>query len=261
MPNIPPRAPAPRPPLAELSAEAWLHLLHPAASHGRPALLWFDAEDPRCSCADSASLELALPALLDHRAYLSMNRFRSRRNTRDLVALNALYADLDWYKTESWRASSDAEVETAVLEQLQRAGVPEPSLLLRSGRGLVAIWLINEMPVQALGRWKAAMRSLTELLAIFGADPASKDPCRVFRLPESRNEKSGKRVCVSGGSGLPHDFDMLADVVHISRGRPPPRAVGGRACQPRDAVTRKGRRSHAVGLAPGRQIPADPRGP
>ncbi|PWE50754.1 hypothetical protein DEM26_07615 [Thioclava sp. NG1] len=220
MQSLTSRAYAPRPSIADLTPESYVDLLHPTGHHGRPALLWFQEEIPGSLCASPSALNLALPGLLDGRAYISLNRFHRRRGARQLAALNALYADLDWHKTACWRVHQSGEVKAAILDTLDIANVPEPSVLLNSGRGTAVIWLIDEMPPAALPRWRAAITALNEVLANFGADRASRDPARVFRLPGSRNEKSGKQVRVEGGSGLRHDFDTLSDAIFRASGRP-----------------------------------------
>lgn len=220
MQSLPSSADAPRTSIADLTAESYVDLLHPAGHHGQPALLWFQKETPGSLCASPSALNLALPSLLDGRTYLSLNRFHGRRASRQLAALNALYADLDWHKTARWRDQQPGEVEAAILGALDAANVPAPSVLLNSGRGTALIWLIDQMPPTALPRWRAAIAALNEFLEVFGADRASRDPARVFRLPGSRNEKSGKRVRVEGGSGLRHDFDTLSDAIFRASGRP-----------------------------------------
>lgn len=220
MQSLPSRADAPRTSLADITAESYVDLLHPKGHHGRPALLWFQGEAPANLCASPSALNLALPSLLDGRAYLSLNRFHGRRGSRQLAALNALYADLDWHKSARWRDQQTGNVDFAVLSTLDAANLPSPSVLLHSGRGTALIWLVHEMPPAALPRWKAAIAALNEFLKTFGADRASQDPARVFRLPGSRNEKSGKRVRVAAGSGLRHDFDALADAIFRASGRP-----------------------------------------
>lgn len=220
MQSLTSRAYAPRPSIADLTAESYVDLLHPTGRHGRPALLWFQEDKPGSLCASPSALNLTVPSLLDGRAYISLNRFHKRRGARQLAALNALYADLDWHKTARWREHQSGGVKAAILDTLDIANLPGPSVLLNSGRGTAVIWLIDEMPPAALPRWRAAITALNEVLTNFGADRASRDPARVFRLPGSRNEKSGKQVRVEGGSGLRHDFDTLSDAIFRASGRP-----------------------------------------
>lgn len=115
---------------------------------------------------------------------------------------------------------SAEEVQAAYAGMLLVSGVPQPSVFLQSGRGLAAIWLIQELPAAARPRWQAAMNTLIEISISFGVDKGCKDSSRVFRIPETINEKAGKPVRVSGGSGERHKFDELADRVFIAAGRP-----------------------------------------
>ncbi|QPZ93437.1 hypothetical protein [Thioclava electrotropha] len=149
-----------------------------------------------------------------------MNRFARRRNLDQLKALNALYVDLDWHKTAEWRAQSQDEAEAAILRHVCASNLPAPSMVLRSGRGSALIWLIDEMPPQALPRWQSTMRALGDVFARFGVDRASQEAARIFRLPGSINEKSKRRVRVSGGSAARHDFDALSDEIFQAAGLP-----------------------------------------
>ncbi|WP_156023900.1 hypothetical protein [Thioclava indica] len=206
--------------ISDISPDAYVELLHPKDQHGRPSLLWFEGDEPRNLCLAPSELELALPGLLDGRAYLSLNRFRYRRTSDQLIVLNALYVDLDWHKTARWRDCNVGVVERAVLKHLDVANLPPPSVLLQSGCGSALIWLIDELPPQALMRWQATMRALGDVFVKFGVDRASQEAARVFRIPGSVNEKSGRRVRASGGSGTRHDFDALSDEIFKAAGLP-----------------------------------------
>lgn len=63
------------------------------------------------------------------------------------------------------------------------------------------------------------MRALIEISGSFGPDKSCKDSSRVFRIPGSINDKVGRAVRVSGGTGLRHSFDALADQVLKAAGR------------------------------------------
>lgn len=206
--------------IEDLSAEAYIDLLHPRHCHGRPSVLWFDSEESQCLCLTASDLKFGVSGLLDGRAYLSMNRFWKRGNTEQLKALNALYVDLDWHKTAEWRAQNPDEAEAAILRHVCTSNLPAPSVMLRSGRGSALIWLIDEMPPQALSRWQATMRALADVFLRFGVDRASQEAARIFRLPGSINEKSGRRVRVAGGSAARHDFDALSDEIFQAAGLP-----------------------------------------
>ena len=67
-----------------------------------------------------------------------------------------------------------------VLNMLDDKGVPLPSLMLDSGRGLQLKWLLDTaIPRQALPRWNAIQNYLVASLEDFGADARAKrrEPC------------------------------------------------------------------------------------
>ncbi|WP_323766221.1 hypothetical protein [Marinovum sp.] len=161
-----------------------------------------------------------MPMFLDQTSYLTLNRFWGHRNGNKLAALNALYVDLDYFSCIGWQGKSPNVVQAAYTEKLSNSGMPDPTIYLHTGRGLAVIWLIEEIPVSVLPRWQGAMRALVEFSDPFGADKKCKDAVRIFRIPGSTNEKCGKTVRVSGGTGRRHNFDALADQIYIASGRP-----------------------------------------
>ncbi|SNR48434.1 hypothetical protein SAMN06265370_106220 [Puniceibacterium sediminis] len=219
--------------LAGLAPEAFLRLLHPADARGLPNLFVKDlcpggsgdgcpeSTDPTATRVGSAEeFCLHLPSWLDCSSYVTLNRFWGRRRGDKLAALNALYLDLDFHTHSSWRGQSAEDVRDAISARLQMQGIVLPSICISTGRGLALIWLIDEMPAKALPRWQAAMDALIEFGRPFGADAACRDAVRVFRLPGTLNEKSGREVRVIGGTGLRVAFSPLADQIFGAVGRP-----------------------------------------
>ncbi len=131
-----------------------------------------------------------------------------------------LFMSIWIWTVADWRGSDPQRVARNFLENLQVIGIPAPSLLTDTGRGLAAIWLIDEMPAKALKRWQSVMSVLTCLFRFFGADPASTDASRVFRLPGTINQKCGREVKVIDGTLRRYLFDDLADCIYVAAGRP-----------------------------------------
>ncbi|MFG6534808.1 hypothetical protein ACGYK5_13285 [Sulfitobacter sp. 1A16787] len=204
-----------------LTAEEYFDRLHPKGCRGRAAIF---IKSPS-GCFETRSLGrntllTQMPAFLDQTSYLTLNRFWFGRRGKFLAAFNALYVDLDYFSTPQWRGKTPDEVQAAYVAKLLSSDVPQPSIITHSGRGLAAIWLIREMPAAVRPRWQAAMNALIEISASFGVDKSCKDSSRVFRIPGTINEKVGKEVRVSGGTGLRHSFDGLADQLFTSVGKP-----------------------------------------
>jgi len=145
--------------------------------------------------------------------YLTQNRFYGRR--RRIVYLGQLganFVDLDYHKTE-YASSSPYTVLERALDLLTERGLPPPTFVVFSGRGLQLIWLHLPVPRAALPRWNAVQTELCQALEELGADYAARDATRVLRLVDTVNSRSGKRVFGEIISGHVWSFDQLADEV------------------------------------------------
>lgn len=122
--------------------------------------------------------------------YISMNSFKSpRRLISNLFGLNALWTDLDYYKTEYKDKSFDEMIE--ILSQNELIKKAPPSFYLYSGNGMYAIWLLESAHAKAcLPIWDKLMSVIHDAMKPYGADAGACDPARVLRLAGSRNLKT-----------------------------------------------------------------------
>jgi hypothetical protein len=162
-------------------------------------------------------------------AYVALNRYAGPRGGgRPVVELTCLYADLDTYRQPEFMFLDRAEIEEAILGRIDSYGLPVPSVLVDSGRGFYALWLIEPLSGRALQRWQVAQRCLVERLAPLGADPACCDAARVLRIPGTVNGKVGRMVTVVRGDGRRYRFDDLADAIYRAADRPTRRQLAAR---------------------------------
>jgi hypothetical protein len=221
MKHVDPSVFAPHDQISDLSAEEYFRLLHPEGSRGRAAVLCkHGGDEVENFSLEHAGMIMQMPLFLDQSSFLTLHRFWKGRRGEHLAALNAFYVDLDYFNAPQWRGKSPDEVQAVYSAQLLISGMPQPSIFLHTGRGVAAIWLIEETPVAAVPRWQGAMSALIEFSASFGVDERCRDTSRIFRIPGTINEKSGKVVRVSGGTGRRYGFDALADQVFKASGRP-----------------------------------------
>ena len=132
----------------------------------------------------------------DYDTWVSQNEFTkpTRRNV-DLLRLGLLFCDLDTYRAEFSRGRRPEALAEAVLFWCAQEGLPTPSILVFSGRGIQAKWLLeNPIPRAALPRWNACQKVLVDRLSHLGADPGARDASRVLRLVDTVNSKSGE-IC------------------------------------------------------------------
>lgn len=162
-------------------------------------------------------------SILDHSrdTWLSQAEFiKPNRRVVNLARIGLLFADLDTYREPWAQGRSPEQLAAAVMFRCYDEGVPPPSILVFSGRGVQAKWLLDgTLPRQALPRWNACQRYLIDRLAGLGADPAAKDASRVLRLVNTVNSKSGE-VCrvihvEQGPDGEPirYNFEYLAEAL------------------------------------------------
>lgn len=209
------------PAAAGLRAEDYVRLLHPPGSRGKATLMQLDGKEATFTRThDPRNLSNIVGAWLDVSGYVALNRYFGPRARNPLAALNALYVDLDFHTVDNWRGVAPEVVARAFLSCVRAKGIPVPSLVNDTGRGLAAIWLIDETHPDAFPRWKSAMSVLPDLFKSFGADRACTDAARVFRLPGTINLKCGREVRVIEGTLRRLSFDDLADCIYTAAGRP-----------------------------------------
>lgn len=123
--------------------------------------------------------------------YFSQNTFyRPRRSIENIKQLKSLYVDLDTYH----QALTNSQVIGLLEMDYFRTAIPEPNIIIHSGRGLVLVWLIDPVPSQAMPLWAAVQRYLLDQLKTFGGDSKCVDASRVFRLSGTINSKNGAEV-------------------------------------------------------------------
>ena len=175
---------------------------------------------PRQSSYRIEHLPLVLDRLDPSRdSFLSQAQFfRPTRRVIHLWHINLCFVDLDVYK--SALAGEDLNHVVQVLRRYcGDEGVPLPSVIISSGRGLYAKWILERpLPQAALPRWNAVQEALLEKFAPFHADWKARSASQVLRLVQTVNTKSGEHVRVlhveeMDGEPLRYDFERLADVV------------------------------------------------
>lgn len=122
---------------------------------------------------------------------------QANRRAVNLDHVGLLFADLDTYHVKGLRSKGPEEQARELVAFCRIEGIPVPSIILFSGRGLQAKWLLSSaLGAISLYEWNAAQLALCKLLEPFAADLKSKDVSRVLRLDQTVNTKSGETVRV-----------------------------------------------------------------
>jgi len=166
-----------------------VRILHPVGRRGVATIaqgggLWAETA---VSIADLGAYVADKGGVAD--LFVSQQSFFGWRRIAQLAQLGAAYVDLDYHRLDRWTGVSPEGVTHAVLEALDDGGIPGPSYVLSTGRGLLVLWLHGLVPRAALPRWMAVQQHLARTLAPFGADHRALDAARVFRLAGTQNSK------------------------------------------------------------------------
>ena len=142
-------------------------------------------------------------------------------NVRDV---GLFFVDLDTYKAEHLKGFSPEQQAQKLCAFCHAEGLPDPSIVLFSGRGLQAKWLLASPQSRLkLAVWNEAQKALVLLLEAFAADGNARDISRVLRLDRTVNTKSGmlcRVVHVTGGNEMclaRYEFSELSEIL-IKRG-------------------------------------------
>ncbi len=153
--------------------------------------------------------------------WLSQAEFTCQnRKVVNLLRVGLLFSDLDTYRMDFARGRSPESLADAVLYWCLQEGIPTPSILVFSGRGIQAKWLLEgALPRRALPRWNACQKALVDRLGHLGADPGARDASRVLRLVSTVNSKSGEVCRVvhvaedAGGEPVRYKFEYLCEQI------------------------------------------------
>ena len=139
--------------------------------------------------------------------YLSLNAFEyGSRTTKALKQIRNIGVDIDCYKVNVSISKALEEIKQLII----KGRIPNPNLVIFSGRGLQLIYSISggAAPAMAFLTQYITTQYIAELKHL-GADTAATDVTRVFRLPYSINGRNGKQVTVEIWRTLEYSLEEL----------------------------------------------------
>ena len=161
----------------------------------------------------------------EYNVYITLNTFyKTYRRIECIKELNALFIDLDTYKT----GFTKEQILMNLNENHFKQSMPIPNFIIDSGRGLYLIWLIKKVPSMALPLWKAVEEYFYKTLKEFGADRQALDATRILRVPGSFNSKTHTEVKIIDNYDYLYELreiqneymPELSEKAPIRRGRP-----------------------------------------
>jgi len=143
--------------------------------------------------------------------YISQASFTHKsRRISALSTIGCAFVDLDCYKLGF---TPDEYLVRDLMAEAADAGMPLPSYVTYSGRGLYMKWLFDAaVPATQLHRWRALQSVLVPMFRAFGSDVVAKDACRYLRVVGSTNTAGdGRRVAQLWSNGKRYSFDELCN--------------------------------------------------
>ena len=153
--------------------------------------------------------------------YISQAEFaKPNRRIVNLARICLNFVDIDYYTQPHLRDLTPDQVCGQILLYCNDNGLPEPSIIIASGRGIYLKWIYDTaIPAQALPRWNAVQKNLVDSFLPFGADTRAKDASRVLRLVNTVNSRTGEIVKVihpfNSQAPQTYSFEYMAQELFI----------------------------------------------
>ena len=137
---------------------------------------------------DNSNLrEVILKLDKSYDTYLTINtHFIPQGTIQTIRQFRALYIDLDIKKY------SKLETINKVNRLVKRKVIPQPTMIVDSGRGLHIYWRIYNAPYQALYTWQQIEDYLYYKLKNLGSDLKATDGARILRIPNTINSRNNE---------------------------------------------------------------------
>ncbi|KQP85327.1 hypothetical protein ASF60_21805 [Methylobacterium sp. Leaf113] len=186
---------------------------------GKPVFTWTDQRwSPHSLATRTPDLRGARFMAMASYRYHQRGEPKPSKNEANIVGIGSSWLDLDTYATPEWRDVAPEEIREVILNAIEDLGLPTPSWIVFSGRGHQVVWQYPAQAWHLIGtRWKALQRTLHEKFLFLGSDPSGRTATKWFRLPQTKNEKSGLQVSFAWPHSLAEiqrtTFDTLAAAV------------------------------------------------
>ena len=123
--------------------------------------------------------------------YITPNTsYKYSRCVNDIRQFRAFYIDIDDIEGDI------LGIAYKTIELGKSEVIPEPTMIVSSGRGLHIYWRIEKAPYQALNTWQELEDFLYYKLKPYGADKKATDAARILRLPGTINSKNNEECRV-----------------------------------------------------------------
>lgn len=138
---------------------------------------------------------------LETNTYASINSFWiPKRGIENIRKINSIFIE---YDKHDGTIPSKLDIDSLIyfLEKDAFNNIPNPNLIISSGRGIHLYWLLENLPKQGIPLWTLVRDNIVKELSKiecrdFKLDTNSMDLARVYRLPGTRNTNT-KTICTT----------------------------------------------------------------
>jgi hypothetical protein len=197
-----------RTPIDHLTWHRYAAVVHPEDSRG-VAVITYSArvtidgcETHRTRVAGAVGHEVHETVKRCRPRFMTLNGFRETKPNRwgqdyhkapckaqwNLAYLQALWVDLDFYKKRAYQNGTPRSMLPLVLDRIRELGLPWPSYIMSSGKGLFAVWLHDRMTPSYLPVWKAMQKRFNDGFVDMGRDIQAMPATQHFRVPGGTND-------------------------------------------------------------------------
>lgn len=148
--------------------------------------------------------------------YISINSFYVPvRKSENVRKLNGFLIDLDLHDKVMNEYCLDAAMYFLEQDYFNKI-IPEPSIIVNTGRGLQLFFKINNLSKNLVSIWRRVEDSMIEALKDFDyhgfkVDSNCSDVSRVCRLPGTINTKSNSMAKIIVNNNVEYDIDEIID--------------------------------------------------
>lgn len=153
---------------------------------------------------------------IDKDTYMSLNSFYVPIRKAECVRkINGLFLDLDCHKNKMDKHSLESALYFLEQDYFNKI-IPEPSLIMSTGRGLQLFFKLENLPKQGLPLWQMVQNEMiTKMLDFnyqgFEVDPSCSDVSRVCRLGGTVNTKSNTNANILENNSNCYRLDELIE--------------------------------------------------
>lgn len=153
--------------------------------------------------------------------YMSINSIKkdTPRCKKNVSRLQYCFADLDLFHEFDWNGL-DAEAVYHLIVEQSGDEIPQPSFVIKSGRGLYFLWKLEDgstiggESIKTKKKWMRIQRELNSRLQDYCADiKICSDYSRLLRVPGSINSKTGTTVEIIAATSNTYSLYELDDIL------------------------------------------------